>query len=418
MLSVKSVLLLTYFVFGLILNSVGVVILQVIRVYGVSKEAASSLEGLKDLPIAWVSLLAAPYLVKIGYKNSIVAALLCVGIACAGMTQIQSFRMSQVLFLVTGCSFALVKVSVYSTIGLITVDSSTHASLLSLIEGSFMLGVLSGYWLFSYYMTPQTGVSSQDNSWLQVYYVLCGLSGFVAILVSLSPFDGVSNSALAHETNGGNSGGWVLLKVVKNKIVICYLFTAFLYVMVEQGIGTWLPTFNSEVFHMPQDMSVQITSIFAAGLAFGRLSAGLVLRRVEWHVCIYICICGAITILLTGLYMTSISNVYARYVLPCVGFFLAPVYPALTSAVLSSLPKSLQAPLTGLVTMSSAIGGSSGSLLTGFIFARVNGVVAFTMSIPALAFIFMLVKILRSSLDTQKENRKLTVGLPVISEEA
>jgi len=39
-------------------------------------------------------------------------------------------------------------------------------------------------------------------------------------------------------------------------------------VLVEQGIGSWLPTFNREVLGLPVDISIQLTSIFAAMIAY------------------------------------------------------------------------------------------------------------------------------------------------------
>ena len=57
-------LFLIYFVFAILLNSVGTVILQVIHNYGVDKGSASVLEGFKDLPIAIVSFLVASTLLE------------------------------------------------------------------------------------------------------------------------------------------------------------------------------------------------------------------------------------------------------------------------------------------------------------------------------------------------------------------
>ena len=56
--SIKISLFLNYFVFAILLNSVGAVILQVQRNYDVSESAASILEGFKDIPI--VSLAMTP----------------------------------------------------------------------------------------------------------------------------------------------------------------------------------------------------------------------------------------------------------------------------------------------------------------------------------------------------------------------
>ncbi|MCH5596737.1 hypothetical protein [Niabella ginsengisoli] len=54
---IKFFLYINYFVFAILLNSVGIVIAKSINVYGVNEKAASALEAFKDLPIAIVSFL-------------------------------------------------------------------------------------------------------------------------------------------------------------------------------------------------------------------------------------------------------------------------------------------------------------------------------------------------------------------------
>ncbi|MFT5298307.1 MAG: fucose permease, partial [Colwellia sp.] len=58
----------SYFVFAILLNSVGTVILQSINSFDISKPQASSLEGFKDLSIAFVSFFVASVIPRIGYK--------------------------------------------------------------------------------------------------------------------------------------------------------------------------------------------------------------------------------------------------------------------------------------------------------------------------------------------------------------
>jgi len=62
---IKTSLFLNYFVFAILLNSVGTVILQVQQNFGVSESAASTLEAFKDLSIAAVSFLISSYIVRI-----------------------------------------------------------------------------------------------------------------------------------------------------------------------------------------------------------------------------------------------------------------------------------------------------------------------------------------------------------------
>ena len=62
------------------------------------------------------------------------------------MPLLPAFWTAKLLFLAVGSAFALVKISVYALIGLLTDNQQQHASLLNLTEGFFMLGVLAGLW--------------------------------------------------------------------------------------------------------------------------------------------------------------------------------------------------------------------------------------------------------------------------------
>jgi len=165
----KIAIFLSYAIFAILLNSVGTVILQSIEFFRVDKVTASTLEAFKDLPIAATSFLVASFLPRIGYRRAMMAGLAIVGLACAAMPLLESFWATRLLFLAIGVSFAIVKVAVYSFVGLLTRDTRGHASLLNVIEGMFMLGVLSGYWIFSAFIDHANPASP---SWLTVYWLL------------------------------------------------------------------------------------------------------------------------------------------------------------------------------------------------------------------------------------------------------
>ena len=82
---VRLSLFINYFVFAILLNSVGIVILKSQKLYGVDELQASMLELFKDLPIAFVSFVIASFLPRIGYKKSMLTALTIVAFACIGM---------------------------------------------------------------------------------------------------------------------------------------------------------------------------------------------------------------------------------------------------------------------------------------------------------------------------------------------
>jgi len=129
--AIKLSLFINYFVFAILLNSVGIVILKAQKVYGVDEVAASTLELFKDMPIAIVSFLVASFLPRIGYKKAMLIGLGIVAVACIAMYFGNSFWSAKLLFASVGISFALIKVSVYSVIGLVTNNEREHNSLMS-----------------------------------------------------------------------------------------------------------------------------------------------------------------------------------------------------------------------------------------------------------------------------------------------
>jgi hypothetical protein len=53
--------------------------------------------------------------------------------------------------------------------------------------------------------------------------------------------------------------------------------------------------------------------------------------------------------------------------------------------MLSSLPRHQHAPMTGLLVIFSALGGTTGSLITGYVFGRFNGHFAFYLTLVPIA---------------------------------
>ena len=226
---VRLSLYINYFVFAILLNSVGIVILKSQNVYGVDELQASVLEAFKDLPIAVVSFFIASFLPRIGYKKAMLIALGLVTLACIYMYFGNSFLAAKVLFASVGAAFALIKVSVYSMIGLVTKDKSEHNSLMSSVEGVFMFGIALAYFLF-----PAFNSEGDPDAWLRVYWLLAGLSGLSFLFLLFTKFDE------DYEMPGANLGQDALemVKLLIKLVVLVFVIAAFLFVMIEQGIMT------------------------------------------------------------------------------------------------------------------------------------------------------------------------------------
>lgn len=392
---IKTSLFLNYFVFAILLNSVGTVILQVQSNYGISESGASILEAFKDMSIAIVSFFIASYINRIGYKKSMLIALAFVGLVALLMPIFPSFIMTKLLFAATGASFAMIKVSVFATIGIITTDKKEHASFMNFIESFFMVGILTGYFIFSAFVDDQ---HPQSTSWLKVYYLLAGIVALAFLLLLSSPLDESSVKKTDEEPLSKEFKH--MFELILLPIVIVFVASAFVYVLIEQSIMSWLPTYNSKVLHLPQTLSIQMASILAAATAIGRFIAGIVLRKINWLGVLITCLLLAGLLVLAALPLANNSGSVvvtgwstaplATFIFPLIGFLIAPVYPAINSVILSSLPKQKHGYMSGLIVIFSALGGTTGSIITGNIFQAYGGQTAFYFSLVPISLLIIL----------------------------
>jgi FHS family glucose/mannose:H+ symporter-like MFS transporter len=164
---------------------------------------------------------------------------------------------------------------------------------------------------------------------------------------------------------------------------------------------------------LPSTISIQITSILAASMAAGRFLAGIVMKKFNWLVVLCCCLLGAATLVfialplskgVEGKNITSWAQLpFAAYIFPLIGLFLAPVYPTINSTILSSLPKKKHGAMAGLIVVFSALGGTLGSITTGFIFQKYGGETAFYFSLVPMTVLIVALFIFRRIKNKQKK---------------
>jgi len=387
---IKLSLYLNYFVFAILLNSVGILIQKSINTYHVDELKASSLEAFKDLSIAFVSFFVGSFLPRLGYKKGMLVALALVFAGCLGMYFGNSFTSVRILFACVGISFAVIKVSVYSMVGLVTSDDKEHKSMLSSIESFFMIGIATAFVVF-----PQFYSDTDPDAWLRIYLVLAVLVAVSFLILFFSEF------RISYEIPGTSlrDDFWEMIKLIRRPLVVVFAVAAFMYVMTEQGIMSWLPTFNQKVLHLPERTSVYMAVILMLSIAAGRYLSALLVKKISWISILVASLLGAALVVLfvlpqtQGLHPRKIESLkdvpVIAYVFPLIGLFLAPIYPLINSFVLSATEKIFHSPMASLLVFFSAIGGTLGSRLVGYLFKNSGGGTAFYFSLIPMAVLFL-----------------------------
>ena len=397
-IGIKIALFLNYFVFAFLLNSVGTVILQVQRSMDVSKGSASVLEGFKDIPIAIASFILASFLPKIGLKKSMLLGLALVSIFCFITPFTNGFWYFKILFLVIGVSFALIKIAVFATIGLITNNQKEHGSFMGILEGVFMGGILLGNIVFSLFMDD---ANPKSSNWLNIYWFMGGVALLAFMVLFVSKLD--ESQATIEKRKFSEDFKEMLLLIVK-PLTLIFIISIFLYVLIEQSFQTWFPTFYTDIINAPASMAVQAGAVLGGAFMIGRFLGGFILNKVKWIYLLSFCLVASAILIVLVLPLSGNSSTEGLitwsnaptvvYLMPLIGLFLAPVYPTINSTILSSLPKHMHSSMAGLIVVFSALGGTTGSIITGNVFQKYDGATAFYLSLIPLIGILISIWIL------------------------
>lgn len=395
----KIALCLNYFVFAILLCSVGVVILQVQRNFGITTSKAATVELFKDVPIAITSFIVASFLPKIGLKKSMLLGLASVTIACCLLPFSNAFWNFKLFFLSIGVSFALVKISTYATIGVIAQDEKEHSSFMSTLEAIFMAGVLFGNFLISQFINDYEPKSTQ---WLTGYWVV-GVISLVAFFLLLTVKIDERESKLENRSLVNDFKE--MLQMIVKPLTIVFIISVFFYVLLEQSFSSWFPTFYKEILNAPSSMAIQAAAILAGATFIGRMLSGIILLRVKWIYLLSFCLICIAVIVLIALPMAKSTVISSEkvtwfnapivvYLMPLMGLFLAPIYPTINSTLLTAMPKHTHSSMSGLIMVFSAMGGTTGSILTGTIFQKFDGTTAFYFSLIPIVVIFISLLVL------------------------
>ena len=397
-IGIKIALFLNYFVFAFLLNSVGTVILQVQRSMDVSKGSASVLEGFKDIPIAIASFILASFLPKIGLKKSMLLGLALVSVFCFITPFTSGFWYFKILFLVIGVSFALIKIAVFATIGLITNNQKEHGSFMGILEGVFMGGILLGNIVFSLFIDD---TNPKSTNWLNIYWFMGSVSFLAFVVLFVSKLD--ESGATIEKRKFSEDFKEMLLLIVK-PLTLIFIISIFLYVLIEQSFQTWFPTFYTAIIYAPASMAVQAGAVLGGAFMIGRFLGGFILNKVKWIYLLSFCLVASAILIILVLPLSGNSSTEGLitwtnapavvYLMPLIGLFLAPVYPTINSTILSSLPKHMHSSMAGLIVVFSALGGTTGSIITGNVFQKYDGATAFYLSLIPLTGILISIWIL------------------------
>ena len=345
---VKILTYLMFAMFAMTTDSVGIIIPEVIRTFGLSLTAAGTFQYATMAGIAVAALLLGHLADRLGRRTTIVGGLALFAAACFLMAAGESFLAFAILLGLSGIAIGVFKTGALALIGDISTSTAQHTSIMNTVEGFFGVGAILGPAIL-------TRLLSAGLSWQWLYVVagsLCVLLIALALVVEYP-----QRSAPA---DGGRGEG--TRRAMKNPYVLAFSAGAFLYVGVEAAIYVWMPTLLAGYTGAATALAAYSISIFFVLRAAGRFLGAWILTRVQWQTVLAI-FSGGILACFAASVLGGVT--WAVFLLPVSGLFMSVIYPTLNSKGISCLPKSEHGAGAGVILFFTCVSAVLSPLLIG-----------------------------------------------------
>ncbi|AZA76302.1 MFS transporter [Chryseobacterium sp. G0186] len=357
--SISFPLKLTFLIFSMVLNCMGLIILQLSEAK-ITYGELGFLESFKDLPIAFISLFAVSFINKTGAKKALISALAIVGFCSCLLPFIEVFWFYKVWFAIIGACFAIGKICVFGIIRNNISDEKSLAKTMNSVEASFMIGIFAVNTGFGWL------ISSQYSEFWKFGFLLiaalCAVTIFLLLRAEITESKPSENKSLFKELSGFTTPA-----------VVLFLGVAFFIVFVEQGFNSWLPSFYKNHLKVNSFFALQATSFLSLFSYAGRTITANVIRRFSLSGYYITCISLIIALLLIILgvqYFDSEDSRLILFLFPVVGLFLSPLYPVINSKMIAQVNKEKINLFTSLIVIFSSLGSSVSSIIMALLFGK------------------------------------------------
>jgi len=373
---IKGLTYVMFAMFAMTTDSVGIIIPEIVKTFGLSLTAAGSFQYATMAGIALAGFFLGHLADRYGRKATIIIGLTLFAASSFLFLAGSSFLFFSVLMAVSGTAIGVFKTGALALIGDISTSTAEHTSIMNTVEGFFGVGSIIGPALLS-------GLLHRNVPWPWLY-VIAG-SMCVLLIATALRVQYPQPTAVATETNTQ-----AVLAVNKNPFVLMFSLGAFLYVAVESAIYVWMPTLLDGYDGPGQWVAVYSISIFFLLRAGGRFLGAWMLARLSWSIVLTLC-SGAIL----ACFAASIAGgvQWAVYALPLSGLFMSVIYPTVNSKGISCVPKSEHGAAAGVILFYTCVSAVLAPLAMGAVSDSMGGpIYGFELAtgFAALLFIGML----------------------------
>jgi fucose permease len=337
---------LMFMMFAMTTDSVGVIIPQIVKDFGLSLTAAGAFHYATMAAIAAAAILLGFLADRIGRKPTIVLGLTLFAVNSYLFVLGNSFGYFLCLLIVSGASIGIFKTGALALIGDISSSTTQHTATMNLVEGFFGVGAIIGPAIVTVLLKNQV-------SWKWLYTIagtLCALLIVIALSVRYPRTMKASEEPVDLRRT---------LRMMGNPYALAFGLGVLLYVAIEASVYVWGPLYLADYHGTWVLLASYAISVFFFLRAAGRFLGVWMLAKFDWTVVLVI-LSLAILLCLGGSVYGGVRS--AVVLLPLSGLFMSVIYPTLNSKGISCFPKSEHGAVAGVILFFTCAGAVLGPL--------------------------------------------------------
>ncbi|MBO9711731.1 MFS transporter [Sphingomonas sp.] len=336
----KALIFLMFASFAMTTDSVGTVIPEIIREFGLGMTAAGSFHYATMSGIG-LSAIALGFLAdRFGRKRTI---LLGLALFCATSMLFavgHDFGFFVALLFLSGLGIGIFKAGALALIGDVSKSTREHAATMNLVEGFFGVGAIIGPAIVAFSL-------SSGASWKWVYLIAGGLCLILIAGTFFAPFPAPVHVSKERADPRDS------IRMLGDPAALFFSAALMLYVAAEAAIYVWAPTYFEGYQGAGAWLAAYVVSIFFILRAVGRFVGAWLLARLEWSVVLVICSCAMAALFWIAMVGGRSAAVFA---LPATGIFMSVLYPTLNSTGISCFERDRHGSIAGLLLFFTCVG--------------------------------------------------------------
>jgi fucose permease len=337
---------LMFMMFAMTTDSVGVIIPQIVKQFGLSLTAAGAFHYATMAAIAVSAVLLGFLADRFGRKQTIVLGLSIFAVNSYLFIIGDSFAYFLCLLTISGASIGIFKTGALALIGDISSSTAEHTSTMNLVEGFFGVGAIIGPAIVALLI-------ANDVSWKWLYSI-AGTLCVVLILIALAVRYPRTMQAPEEAVDLRRT-----LRMMGNPYALAFGLGVLLYVAIEASVYVWGPLYLADYRGPWARLATYAISVFFLLRAAGRFLGGWMLAKFDWSLVLAV-MSFAILVCLAGSVFGGVGP--AVVLLPLSGLFMSIIYPTLNSKGISCFPKAEHGAVAGVILFFTCAGAVLGPL--------------------------------------------------------